>query len=146
MAFPHSAIRRAYRIADSREVIFDGQGAAAFGGRWNSPGRRVIYAAETFAGAILEVLLNVNIGRLPRRHAWTQISIPEGVAVEELDGTGLPRWGSPDQIASRKFGDRWHDEKRSSVLIVPSVVTRVERNLVINQDHPDFSKAGGVSI
>lgn len=53
---------RAYRIADRRHKIFDGQGAATFGGRWNSPGRRVIYAAETFAGAMLEVLVNANIG------------------------------------------------------------------------------------
>ena len=38
----------------------------AFGGRWNSPGRRVIYAAESYAGAMLEVLANSNIGRVPK--------------------------------------------------------------------------------
>lgn len=140
MAFPHNGIRRAYRIADRRHAIFDGQGAAALGGRWNSPGRRVIYAAETFAGALLEVLVNANIGRLPRHHAWIEISIPEHMNLEELDASRLPRWDAPDQIASRKFGDLWFDQRRSTVLIVPSMVTRVERNLVINQDHPGFRR------
>lgn len=140
MAFRHNGIHRVYRIADRRHAIFDGQGAATFGGRWNSPGRRVIYAAETFAGAILEVLVNANIGRLPRSHAWIEISTPEDVIVEELDTTRLPRWDAPGQITSRKFGDLWFDQQRSTVLVVPSVVTRVERNLVINQDHPGFRR------
>jgi RES domain-containing protein len=66
---------RAHRIADRRHNIFDGEGAATFGGRWNSPGRRVIYAAQTYAGAMLEVLVNANIGRMPRQHAWIEIRI-----------------------------------------------------------------------
>src|SRR5271170_4078408 len=104
---------RAYRIADRRHQIFDGQGAAAFGGRWNSPGRRVIYAAETYAGAILEVLVNSNIGRIPKQHAWIEILIGGDVSVEEVE-----------QRPSRIFGDRWVDEQRSTVLIVPSAVVR----------------------
>ena len=55
---------RAYRIADVRQPIFDGNGAALYGGRWNSPGRRVIYAAETYAGAMLEKLAQANVGRI----------------------------------------------------------------------------------
>ena len=65
MAFRLEEPLRAYRIADSRRPIFDGTGAAALGGRWNSPGRRVIYASETCAGALLEKLAHTNIGRVP---------------------------------------------------------------------------------
>jgi RES domain-containing protein len=68
---------RAYRIADRRHKIFDGEGAATFGGRWNSPGRRVIYAAQAYAGAMLEVLVNANIGRMPKQYAWIEILIGE---------------------------------------------------------------------
>jgi RES domain-containing protein len=135
-----TAPRLAYRIADRRHQIFDGQGAATFGGRWNSPGRRIIYAAETYAVAMLEVLVNSNIGRVPKQHAWIEISIPEGVSVEEVDTRQVHRWDAPDQRASRIFGDRWIDEKRSTVLIVPSAVVRAERNIAINQDHPGFRK------
>jgi RES domain-containing protein len=75
-----SASWRAYRIADRRHNILDGQGAAMFGGRWNSPGRRVIYAAETFAGAMLEVLVNAKIGRMPTQYAWIEILIGDDVS------------------------------------------------------------------
>jgi RES domain-containing protein len=134
------ALRRACRIADRRRQIFDGEGAAAFGGRWNSPGRRVIYAAETYAGAMLEVLANANIGRVPKHHAWIEILIGKGVSVEELDAARLRGWDASDQQASRRFGDEWYDQARSTVLIVPSVVARAERNVVINQAHPGFRK------
>lgn len=131
---------RAYRIADRRREIFDGQGSATFGGRWNSPGRRLIYASETFAGAMLEVLAHANIGRLPKTHVWIEILIPVGVTIEEVRPSDVPRWYASDQRASRAFGDAWYDEARTAVLIVPSVVTRVERNIAINQDHPQFSR------
>jgi RES domain-containing protein len=144
MASQHSqrlpASWRAYRIADRRHNIFGGQGAATFDGRWNSPGRRVIYAAETFAGAMLEVLVNANIGKMPKHHGWTEILIGGDVSVEEVDVQKVRHWDAPDQRASRIFGDRWYDEQRSTVLIVPSIVTRVERNVVINQAHNGFRK------
>jgi hypothetical protein len=49
----HEARRasRAFRIADMRHAISDGTGPMLYGARWNSPGRRVIYAAVTYAGA-----------------------------------------------------------------------------------------------
>ena len=118
----------------------DGAGAKIAGGRWNSPGRRVIYAAESYAGAMLEVLANANIGRIPKHHSGIEIVIAEGVSVETVDVRKVRRWDSPDQRASRMFGDKWYDEQRSAVLIVPSTVARVERNVVINQEHAEFRR------
>jgi RES domain-containing protein len=138
MASRPSAPVRVYRIADRRHKIFDGQGAALLGGRWNSPGRRVIYASETFAGAMLEMLAHANIGRLPRTHSWIEIVIGKNVSIEVLPE--VPSWDAADQRTSRAYGDRWYDERRTAVLVVPSLVARPERNVVINQDHPDFKK------
>src|SRR5271154_1652431 len=138
MASLPSGAWRVYRIADHRHKIFDGEGAAIFGGRWNSLGRRVIYAAETYAGALLEALVNSNTGRVPKQHAWIEILIGADVGVEEVDARRVRRWDAPDQRASRIFGDRWYDEKRSTVLIVPSLVAPRERNVIINQEHPGF--------
>lgn len=73
---------RAFRIADRRFPIFDGTGARLAGGRWNSPGGPVIYAAETFAGAVLEVLIHANLGRVPRTHAAVEITIPDTIVTE----------------------------------------------------------------
>ena len=98
----------------------------------------MIYAAETYAGAMLEVLANANIGRVPKHHAWIEILIGKGVSVEELDAARVRGWDASDQQASRRFGDEWYDQARSTVLIVPSAVARGERNVVINQAHPGF--------
>lgn len=130
---------RAYRIADRRFAVFDGTGARLIGGRWNSAGRAVIYAAETFAGALLEVLVHSNLGRIPRTHGAVEITIPDGVSVETLAAAALPGWDAEDQVASRDFGDRWLEQQRTAVLLVPSVVTRgYEHNVLLNPEHPAF--------
>jgi RES domain-containing protein len=132
---------QAFRIADRRFSIFDGTGARLVGGRWNSPGRPVIYAAETFAGAVLEVLAHSNLGRIPKTHALVEITIPEAITVEWLEIADLRGWEAEDQIASRRFGDQWLIEQRSAVLLAPSVVTDGrEHNVLINPEHPDFSR------
>jgi RES domain-containing protein len=132
---------RAYRIADSRFPIFDGDGARLVGGRWNSPGRPVIYAAETFSAALLEVLVHSNLGRLPRMHAAIEITIPDTIPIEVLTSCELPGWDAENPSVSRAFGDRWLAERRSAVLLVPSVITwDHERNVLINPEHADFAK------
>jgi RES domain-containing protein len=130
----------AYRIADRRHKIFDGQGAALLGGRWNSPGRRVIYAAETYAGAMLEILVHANIGKLPKTHSWIEILIRKGIRIEEAHAADIPGWDAPDQRASRRYGDRWYDDGRTAVLVLPCIVAGPERNIAINQEHSDFKR------
>jgi RES domain-containing protein len=137
MASRRSGPLRAFRIADMRHAIFDGSGAMLHGARWNSPGRRVIYAAETYAGALLEILVHAS-GSVPQSQGFVEIEIPSGVSIEEISQDDVPRWDSPSFEATQAFGDRWYDERRTLALIVPSVVTRVERNVLINQEHPEF--------
>jgi RES domain-containing protein len=137
MASPRSGPLRAFRIADMRHTIFDGTGAMLYGARWNSPGRRVIYAAETYAGALLEILVHAS-GSVPQSQGYVEIEIPSGLSIEEITQDDVPRWDSPSFEATQAFGDRWYDERRTLALIVPSVVTRVERNVLINQEHPEF--------
>jgi RES domain-containing protein len=120
-----------------RHTIFDGTGAMLHGGRWSSPGRRIIYAAETYAGALLEILVHAS-GSLPRSQGYIEIEIPAGLSIEEISPDDVPRWDSTSFEAARLFGNQWCDEKRTPVLLVPSVVSRVERNVLINQEHADF--------
>ena len=122
-----------------RHPIFDGTGAMLHGARWNSPGRRVVYASETYAGALLEILVHAS-GGVPRSQGYVEIEIPAGLSIEEIKPADLPRWDSPAFETARSFGDRWYDQRRTPVLIVPSVVTRVERNILMNQEHPDFAR------
>jgi RES domain-containing protein len=122
-----------------RHAIVDGSGAMLHGARWNSHGRRVIYAAETYAGALLEILVHAS-GNVPPNQGYVEIEIPAGLPIEEIAADDLPHWDSPSFEAARAFGDRWYDERRTAVLMVPSVVTLVERNVLINQEHPDFAR------
>jgi RES domain-containing protein len=139
MASRRSGPLRAFRIADMRYPIFDGTGAMLYGARWNSPGRRVIYAAETYAGALLEILVHAS-GAVPRSQGYVEIEIPARLSIEEVTPADVPRWDSHSFRAARAFGDRWYDEQRTPVLMVPSLVTRVERNVLISQEHPGFRR------
>jgi RES domain-containing protein len=128
----------AYRIADARHPIYDSTGAMLCGGRWNSIGQRVIYAAETYAGAMLEVLVHANLAVPPKHHQVVRMMIPDTVKIETIDASALPGWAAENVAAARSFGDRWLREARCAVLRVPSVVTEGrEYNLLINPLHPD---------
>jgi RES domain-containing protein len=130
---------RAFRIADRRFPIFDVTGARLGGGRWNSPGGPVIYAAETFAGAVLEVLIHANLGRVPRTHAAVEITIADTIVTEIVAPETVPGWDADDQTLCRAYGDRWLQERRTAVLLVPSLVTcGRERNVLLNPEHPAF--------
>jgi RES domain-containing protein len=130
---------RAFRIADQRHPILDGMGTFLLGSRWISPGRRVIHAAESYAGSLLEMLVHCNTGRIPNTHAWIEITCPGRYGVTEIKPAQVPDWNGFDIRRTRALGDRWYEDRRSLVLLVPSVVTAgVERNVLINQDHPAF--------
>ncbi len=129
----------AYRIADARHPILDPTGAMLHGGRWNSPGKRVIYAAETYAGALLEVLVHANLSRAPRDHQSVRITIPDEVKIETAEPAKVRGWEDENCIASRAHGDAWYDAQRTAVLRVPSVITHGrECNVVIHAEHPQF--------
>ncbi|HVW84640.1 MAG TPA: RES domain-containing protein [Bryobacteraceae bacterium] len=133
-------------VASRRFTIFDGTGAYLHGGRWNSPGNRVIYASETYPGAVLEILVHTRIGRVPRTHGWIEIASPRTVTIEYLKPARLPEWDAPDSAGARRFGDDWVRERRSAILVVPSLAASgLARNLLINQDHPEFSRLNASS-
>jgi RES domain-containing protein len=136
---------RIYRIADSRHPVWSGTGAMLVGGRFNSPGRPVIYGALTFAGAMLEVLVHARIGKVPRHHVCVTAEVPDGVSVERAAAAALPAgWDAHDAVAvARTFGDRWLEEGRTAILLVPSVVARAEWNALVNPAHPE---AGRIAV
>ena len=111
------------------------------GGRWNSPGRPVIYGALSYACAMLEILVHANIGRIPATHVYIVAEIPDSIAIERHNAQSLPAgWDGDDFSIARRFGDQWLQEARSAVLVVPSVVARLECNALINPLHADASR------
>jgi RES domain-containing protein len=100
-----------------------------------------VYAAETYADSMLEVLIHMNRLKLPKNRVSVEISMDDNLISNAL-AEEVPDWSAPDQIASRAFGDEWLRESRSLGLLVPNLATRgVERNLLINPHHRNFPEA-----
>lgn len=129
----------AYRIGDpdGRFPIFDAAGSKVAPGRWNTQASPMIYACECYSTAMLEKLVHGS-GVLPPNQHFISITIARGVSYEVAPVAGLPGWDSFPPGVSADFGAQWWVERRSVVLIVPSVVARMERNILINPDHPEF--------
>jgi RES domain-containing protein len=58
----------------------------------------------------------------------------------EVTAADVPGWDRADLVASRACGDAWVENRRTAVLIVPSVVARADRNVLINLEHPSARK------
>lgn len=122
-----------WRLASERHPPLTGEGARLAGGRWNSPGRPVIYTSESLALCLAECLVHVP-GRLPRDYVALKIGVPED-SVEFLDVRSLgPGWQRNVQL-TRAAGDDWIAAARTVALGVPSAVLPESLNLLLNPLH-----------
>lgn len=134
-----SPVRTAWRLARKRHPVFSADGARLVGGRWSSPGRSIIYAAEHYSTALLEILVHAGRIRLPGAYHAVRIDIPASVVVEQFDPAAHPGWDVEGSEVARDYGDEWAATRRTAVLAVPSVVAQpVEWNLLLNTEHPQF--------
>jgi RES domain-containing protein len=133
----------AWRIIKSRHAstAFRGEGARLFGGRWNSPGIAVVYASESRALAMLEVL--AGLGEATHLGAYVLIGAHfDQALLATIDPEELPdNWRAyPPPAAVQAIGDRWVRESTSAILAVPSVLVPAERNYLLNPAHAAFSE------
>ncbi len=128
-----------YRIGDpqGRHPIFDATGSTLVPGRWNLAATPMIYATRCFSTAMLEKLARGS-GRMPPNQHWISITVPRGVGYEVVEAAALPGWDHADARAAHCFGAEWQRRRRSAILLVPSLVARVEENVLINPDHAEF--------
>lgn len=127
-----------WRLTRRPWADLSGEGARLHGGRWNSPGRVVVYLSEEAALPVLEVLVHLDLPPelLPPDYVLMHVDLsPLAEAspdawVEDGPGEAL------DAAASRAWGDRWIAGARTPVLRVPSVLVRESANLVLNVRHP----------
>jgi RES domain-containing protein len=130
-----------HRLAKAAFIALDGEGARLFGGRWNSPGRPMIYAAASPSLAVLEVLvhLDLTIDLMPDDYGLLAIEIPDDAQIERLDHT------PPDAETCLAIGDDFLARGAALALLVPSVVVPQERNALINVRHAAMGLARAVS-
>lgn len=136
-------MRRLWRIVKRSRTAgaFDGEGARRTGGRWNSPGTRVVYTAEHASLAALELLAHLQRSSVLMSYALIPCAIPEEL-LETLDRKVLPRpWrSSPAPSDLQRLGDAWAASMRSVALEVPSAIVEVESNVLLNPAHADFAR------
>jgi len=129
-----------HRLAKAAFAALDGEGARLYGGRWNAPGRPMIYAAASPSLAVLEVLVHLDLPPelLPDDYRLLAIDIPDDAPAERLDQT-------PDDAADcLALGEAFLDRGAALVLLAPSVVVPQERNALINVAHPDMARVRAV--
>ena len=129
----------AFRIGDpnGEYPIWDDGGARLLSGRWHEAGATVVYASEHYSTAMLEKLVHYE-GEMPPNQHFIELTIPAKTSYEVVNVDLVVGWSDPDGEAARQFGRSWFREQRSAILIVPSVVARMERNFIFNTSHPDF--------
>jgi RES domain-containing protein len=120
-------------------TAFTGEGARMFGGRWNSRGLAMIYTSASPSLAALEMLVHLDSSELMRHYLLREMRFQEAL-VEFVDVKSLPKnWRRNSTTdALRSIGDRWLRESRSLALAVPSAVSPLELNYLINPNHPRF--------
>ncbi len=121
---------RVVRLCTRRHPELDGEGPRLLGGRWNSPGRPVVYAASCGALAALEYLAHAE--EMPVGMMLKQIEVPDTLSMERIEC--LPA----DVNVFRQLGDEWLQQLSAPLLRVPSVLVPRQWNLLLNPAHPLF--------
>jgi RES domain-containing protein len=82
-----------------------------------------------------------NIGRIPSSHRYVVVEVLDGISVESHNTDTLPTdWDAENNASARAFGDQWLKEARTAILVVPSVIARLDLNALVNPLHLDASK------
>jgi len=109
---------------------FSGEGAAKFGGRWNSPGRRVIYLAGSRALAALEMLVHLTSpGSRAKPYQMFEVLIPRDHIHDAAAGAD-----------TAGIGDAWLASGKSLALRVPSILIPAESNYLLDPAHPGIDR------
>lgn len=133
----------AWRIVKRKLVAeaFTGEGARVYGGRWNSPGTRIVYTSQSQALAALEILVHLESEEVLEHYVMIEVCF-DPVLITKTENFKLPvDWqAGPAPLSLQSIGDGWVAASVLAVLQVPSAVIPDESNFLLNPAHPEFSK------
>jgi RES domain-containing protein len=133
-----NAISTLWRISSYAELT--GEGGRLYGARWHSAGHRIVYLAASPAGALIEILVHLEISQddVPPAYQLLEISVPDPVAIENIEPQvrrHQAEW-KLDLVYTRALGDEWLRSRRTALAKVPSVILPDTWNYLLNPDHP----------
>lgn len=131
-----------YRIAKKEYNSLDGKGASYHPGRWNEEGIPALYTSATPSLAILEVMVNVDDWRIFVAKQWVLLEIEIPVkGFKDLSYKQLPKhWDDSNvSLETQKLGTTFLKNISLPGFSVPSAISRLEKNYIINPRYERFS-------
>jgi RES domain-containing protein len=121
----------------SNHPNLNGRGGLETSARWHTQGRLIVYLAESVAGALLEVLVHLELHpvRLPKAYGLIKVEIPDDVSAQTVSASDLVEDWINDETATRTVGDEWLASKSTALLRVPSAVIPETFNVLLNPEH-----------
>ncbi|HMW65957.1 MAG TPA: RES family NAD+ phosphorylase [Chitinophagaceae bacterium] len=128
-----------FRIAQEKFATdLSGNGARLYGGRWNSEGMFAVYTSASRALALLETLAHTPAKMLEvQSYVLITLYVPDTIKPVQMDIDNFPKgWDAAGvQPFTRNKGDQFLRDKKSLIMVVPSVLVPEEFNYVINPIH-----------
>lgn len=127
----------------SNHIDLSGRGGLRAAARWHHAGSPIVYAADSPASALLEVMVHLELNdltQLPDAYQLLQIEVPESLVILELNEVELAADWKENTEISRAIGDSWLRGFNSVLLAVPSAIVPHTRNYLINPSHQDARK------
>ena len=120
----------------SRKEAFSGNGGMYASARWHTAGHPIVYTAQSLSLAALEILVRLKQTNDIQPFFAYSAEVPDQLI---LKPDSYPsRWKSRVAV-SRAFGDAWLNAKSSPAMLVPTIITPGEWNVLLNPLHPQFS-------
>jgi len=131
----------------SNHATLDGLGGTVASARWHTRGRPIVYLSPHPAGALVEVLVHLEIdpARPPGSYRLMKAEAPQDVAVFRVGEAELPNDWRENLLASRNAGDEWLAAGKSALLEVPSAILPETVNYLLNPAHVDAKRVQVVS-
>jgi RES domain-containing protein len=121
---------------------FDGEGAYRYGGRWSSPGTRLVYTSEHQSLAMLEYFVHLDPEDAPDDLVLATADVPDDLSRQRIHAGEMPaHWReTPAPPTLTQIGDEFVKKAENCLLLVPSALAVNEKNWLINPLHPEFKK------
>ncbi len=133
-----------FRISKAKyRKDLSGKGAELFGGRWNPIGIPALYTSENRALCALEILAHTPKDFLPPKYIIQAIQIPKNLthSIIELSNDKLPKnWDSIQNVRETEEIGKNYFKNNYLAIIVPSVIIKQEKNIVLNPLHPKYKE------
>lgn len=136
-----------YRVTRQKYANdLSGNGAAAYGGRWNEAGRPALYVASSRSLAILETLVHLRQPQPPLDYRVMVLYVPDDVSLTTLTDRQLPEDWKVNEVYTQQVGSQWLVSNESLLLRVPSVIMRAEYNYLLNPAQEFFTEVQLIAV